>query len=604
MRTSILLLVALSACVDPSVGRDRDGDGFFTSELDGDDCDDTNANVNPDASEACGNGIDDDCDGIVDDAGVGERSWFVDGDEDGFAGPVQFTGCSAPAGAFSDLSRGEDCDDTRSDINPGAAEVWYDGVDQNCNADNDNDADGDGFVAVSQGGDDCADDDAVVNPNAVEVCNNGVDDNCDGEPNQCEYAGEVDLEAVASTVFATESSGQWLDDFNGDGVMDALLAVDERSNTRNRLELYLGPLQPQEEHPDAIVFGPEGRDWSWNENQALIGGDFNSDGYSDIVVSGSYPEEEGSSIRIFYGPFASEDLDGDDADVVVELVSAAPQRLSIGTKSMSILRTSGVGQTDMLLWAGRPAGQAPQLRVLAPTPLQTVISMAETSSIDSPGIEWLPELLVVGVLTPVVLQGTGSGETATPRALSALTVELVSGSFQADMEGWNSAFDTPAYGLMTKQADFDLDNDGSLDLLLGGYTLTSLTGEPDSDFSITPKVVSGTSGRLPISITTPPVAHVADHLGLFRTLAVCNLTNSQMPEHLESIEFYAPGQGTSPAFQTLRWSTLDDSTTTVGEWEFQVSNGYVWNAHCAKDGEHLFASLWSDSTFLIPPIRW
>jgi CxxC motif-containing protein (DUF1111 family) len=48
------------------VGQDSDGDGFDTSL----DCDDSNAAVFPGAAEVCGNGIDDDCDGEVDDADV------------------------------------------------------------------------------------------------------------------------------------------------------------------------------------------------------------------------------------------------------------------------------------------------------------------------------------------------------------------------------------------------------------------------------------------------------------------------------------------------------------------------------------------------------
>ena len=50
-----------------------------------------------------------------------------------------------------------DCDDTNASVYPGAEEVWYDGVDNDCDG-NDDDADGDG-IAVD---DDCDDDDAAV----------------------------------------------------------------------------------------------------------------------------------------------------------------------------------------------------------------------------------------------------------------------------------------------------------------------------------------------------------------------------------------------------------------------------------------------------------
>lgn len=50
-------------------GFDQDGDGYTTCE---DDCDDTNANVNPGANEDQENGLDDDCDGMTDE-GVWEQ---------------------------------------------------------------------------------------------------------------------------------------------------------------------------------------------------------------------------------------------------------------------------------------------------------------------------------------------------------------------------------------------------------------------------------------------------------------------------------------------------------------------------------------------------
>jgi hypothetical protein len=58
---------------------DSDGDGF----VDGTDCDDTNADVYPGATEIC-NGIDDDCSGIVDDSPSDGTTYYADLDSDGY----------------------------------------------------------------------------------------------------------------------------------------------------------------------------------------------------------------------------------------------------------------------------------------------------------------------------------------------------------------------------------------------------------------------------------------------------------------------------------------------------------------------------------------
>lgn len=52
---------------------------------------------------------------------------------------------------------GDDCDDTKASVNPGARETWYDGTDQDCDG-NDDDQDGDGHRRA----DDCDDTDASV----------------------------------------------------------------------------------------------------------------------------------------------------------------------------------------------------------------------------------------------------------------------------------------------------------------------------------------------------------------------------------------------------------------------------------------------------------
>ena len=87
---------------DPYV--DLDGDGY--SPRTGD-CDETNDQVNRYASGACGDGIDQDCNGEDLDCGV-------DADRDGFT-PNE-----------------GDCDDEDPGRRPGRLETYGDGIDQDC----------------------------------------------------------------------------------------------------------------------------------------------------------------------------------------------------------------------------------------------------------------------------------------------------------------------------------------------------------------------------------------------------------------------------------------------------------------------------------------
>ncbi len=175
-------------------------------------------NLNPTA-EVC-NGIDDDCDTLIDDADpdiVGQQTWYADLDGDGFGDPNSTTlSCNQPSGF---VSNNTDCDDSNSSINPSATEICN-GADDDCDtliddadpgvigqqtwyADSDGDSFGDpnnstlacnqpsGFVTDNS---DCDDTNPAINPNGTEVCNN-LDDNCDtniDEGGVCDSDGDGD----------------------------------------------------------------------------------------------------------------------------------------------------------------------------------------------------------------------------------------------------------------------------------------------------------------------------------------------------------------------------------------------------------------------------
>lgn len=163
-----ITIVSRNSCGE---GYDEDRDGFTEAEGD---CDNTDPLVYPDAEEIP-DGKDNDCDGEIDE-GI---CTCTDNDGDGYYA----TSCSDP-----DCPQRTDCDNSRSDVYPGAPEL-EDRVDNNCNGEIDElctcyDSDGDGFYpldcydASCPNRTDCDDSRASIHPGAPEVCN-GLDDDCD-----------------------------------------------------------------------------------------------------------------------------------------------------------------------------------------------------------------------------------------------------------------------------------------------------------------------------------------------------------------------------------------------------------------------------------------
>ncbi len=245
---------------------DADGDGYETDRLGGEDCDDTDVDVSPDAAEVCDDAdTDEDCNGVADDADPGvadpvER--YVDDDADGFGG-----------------------DEVLSCESAGHSEV----------------------------GGDCDDGDPAVHPDALEVCDDGIDNDCDGAATGCRLGGGIDLYA-ADTLFYGEGSADELGwsiavgDLDGDGLED--LAMGARS--RDAAESDAGAVfvhhgyQFGEVYLDgsAVEWTGTGRQDRAGTSQVALG-DLDGDGLDELLV-GAPNEDTGGvdagAAYLLYGP--------------------------------------------------------------------------------------------------------------------------------------------------------------------------------------------------------------------------------------------------------------------------------------------------------------
>lgn len=199
----------------------------------GHDCEDSAADVNPGiVDDDWGDGVDSNCDDHND----------YDEDGDGFMPPTaiddyafyvnKYYGTDTPPFDVDPVDPFGDCVDavksfanvpdiaTAARVHPGATEVWYDSIDEDCAGDNDFDADGDGYVPDGEGtpdtltamndyatawsyavdawappgftspqGNDCDDALDTVHPNALEHLG-GADEDCNLDPDLSTWGGD------------------------------------------------------------------------------------------------------------------------------------------------------------------------------------------------------------------------------------------------------------------------------------------------------------------------------------------------------------------------------------------------------------------------------
>ena len=262
---------------------DGDGDGFGTdgSALvqclpptryvdQAGDCDDALDTIHPLADELC-NGLDDDCDLLVDEAPtVGDGTWYRDADGDGW---------------------GTDAD-TLTTCDPPPGYVAYNG--------------------------DCDDGDRSTSPGATEVCNDGIDNDCDGTASGCAWDDSLELrdQLVLTGVYQDDSFGRCgaVGDLDGDGqpevVLGAGYAYDPDNHTHpGGVYAFEAPLTADRDRDTADLAIEGGADVGQFGGTGVAVADIDGDGFDDLVA-GALLESSGSlteagNAYVLYGPLTA-----------------------------------------------------------------------------------------------------------------------------------------------------------------------------------------------------------------------------------------------------------------------------------------------------------
>ena len=174
------------------------------------DCDDDDPLTFPDADEIC-DGIDNNCDGIIDTDAVDAPPWYLDEDGDTFGVEELVINACEQLKPNDYVEEYGDCDDNNPDYNPNAEEICGNAIDEDCDgyapACDDVDVDGDGYNNDV----DCNDSNPLTFPGAEEICD-GEDNSCNGLVDDLDpaftplyfYTPDADEDGFSSTDLSLE----------------------------------------------------------------------------------------------------------------------------------------------------------------------------------------------------------------------------------------------------------------------------------------------------------------------------------------------------------------------------------------------------------------
>jgi hypothetical protein len=374
------------------------------------------------------------------------------------------------------------------------------------------DLDRDGFAA----GEDCDDARADVHPGAAEVCANGLDDDCSGRADEACFAEDglqLSLDYGRDTWFYPAGILHDLDGDDRDELVVTWVGWYSEETRYHDVWVFAGStlarvaetgtldLVEEENWPASVVRGPEG----WGDDVAILG-DLDGDGLEDLsiwqdndwtrphvytgdVLLGPNHDQDDPWMRLAAGrlPVGLGDVDGDgrgevgadsllwlsgsfgagvelnDEDAVAEVSGNLQLGADLdGDGLAEVLSYGGAGFTaDRLEWYDAEGVLAGEAMVSMVSPYEDPWGMASLDDVDGDG---LSDVGVAGRGAPggsieVFCSGGARMEPWTSCA------EVVSDRIDDELEvnfrrrGWDSRDQQPAG---------DVDGDGHADLWLGG----------------------------------------------------------------------------------------------------------------------------------------
>ncbi|MFH1465280.1 MAG: MopE-related protein [Pseudomonadota bacterium] len=449
--------------------RDHDGYGDPATEVvacealtgtaeNGDDCDDTRDSVNPGVHEDCTTTWDDNCSGDAFDLDADNcATFYPDADGDGFGG--EDAACTCFGNPDYPMLAAGDCDDTAPEVNPDAA----------------------------------------------EVCDDGIDNDCDGSAGACQWQGDIDMEDAydARILGAAEDDGAGTDvwgvgDLDGDSHEDLLvLAPGADGGVGNAVVFYwqVSGIEPFS-GADGRVVGGSGEPIAY----AVPGGDLDGDGVPDVILGSSSANGGAGAVWLWSAPGGATD-DITSLGVSLQGGSGAQAGMPMGLGDLDDdghddFAVAAPGERTLYLvygpWTTSSALSDAGLGLRGAT--GGVVALAGRGDTDADGLNdfavGLPSASSAGEV--FVAQGPGSGLSSLYDAQGILSGAAAEDEFGAAV-GWAGDLDGDGYDELlvgAPGAEIDFGDQGRVYLFQGpvtglldaaGGAVATLDGESSND---------------------------------------------------------------------------------------------------------------------------